>query len=143
MAYGGHSRRQGGRARLIVIDRPVLDFLANIPALRHLIADYQLAEPPGHYFINDAGAIWRQIAETLHLMTPEEQQHLRDFLAREGISGFYRVWELAASGQRVKKRQECLPLCVAYDAQACWLSRSAINASALLMRSTLRDLPIA
>ncbi|VTN10698.1 Putative transcription regulator (DUF1323) [Raoultella terrigena] len=45
---------KGGRARLIVIDRPVLDFLANIPALRHLIADYQLAEPPGHYFINDA-----------------------------------------------------------------------------------------
>lgn len=92
---------KGGRARLIVIDRPVLDFLANIPALRHLIADYQLAEPAGHYFINDAGAIWRQIAETLHLMTPEEQQHLRDFLAREGISGF--LSRLGISGERSKE----------------------------------------
>ncbi|SAP73100.1 putative negative regulator [Klebsiella oxytoca] len=37
---------KGGRARLIVIDRPVIDFLANIPALRHLAIDNQLAEQP-------------------------------------------------------------------------------------------------
>ncbi|BBV75295.1 hypothetical protein electrica_01371 [Klebsiella electrica] len=79
---------KGGRARLIIIDKTVLDFLANIPALRHLLTEHQLAEPSSHYFVNDAGAIWRQIAETLHLMTIEEQQHLRDLLAREGISGF-------------------------------------------------------
>lgn len=35
---------KGGRARLIVIDRPVIDFLTNIPAFRHLNEEYQLAE---------------------------------------------------------------------------------------------------
>ncbi len=79
---------KGGRARLIVIDKPVLDFLANIPALRHLLTDYQLAEPSGHYVVSETDAIWRQITEILHLMTTEEQQHLRDLLVREGISGF-------------------------------------------------------
>ncbi|HHR3291483.1 TPA: YfeC-like transcriptional regulator [Klebsiella oxytoca] len=79
---------KGGRARLIVIDRPVIDFLANIPALRHLAIDNQLAEQPVKYFVNDADTIWRQIVETMHLMTPTEQLHLRDLLAREGISGF-------------------------------------------------------
>lgn len=50
---------KGGRARLIIIDKPVLDFLANIPALRHLLTEHQLAEPSSHYFVNDAGAIWQ------------------------------------------------------------------------------------
>ena len=78
---------KGGRARVIVIDKAVIDFLANIPALRHLTLDNQLAEPVVKYFVNDADTIWRQIVETMHLMTPAEQLHLRDFLAREGISG--------------------------------------------------------
>lgn len=89
---------KGGRARLIVIDKSVLDFLANIPALRHLLTENQLAEPTSHYFVNNADAIWRQIAETLHLMTAEEQQHLRDLLAREGISGF--LSRLGISGEK-------------------------------------------
>ncbi len=38
--------------------------------------------------VNEADAIWRQITETLQLMTPAEQLQLRDLLAREGISGF-------------------------------------------------------
>ena len=73
---------------MIVIDKAVIDFLANIPALRHLTLDNQLAEPVVKYFVNDADTIWRQIVETMHLMTPAEQLHLRDLLAREGISGF-------------------------------------------------------
>lgn len=80
---------KGGRARLIVIDKAVIDFLANIPALRHLAIDSHLAEQqPVKYFVNDADTVWRQIVETMHLMTPTEQLHLRDLLAREGISGF-------------------------------------------------------
>ena len=79
---------KGGRARLIIIDKSVIDFLVNIPALRHLTIDNHLAEPPVTYVVNDADTIWRQIVETMHLMTPTEQLHLRDFLAREGISGF-------------------------------------------------------
>ncbi|AEG95001.1 TPA: putative DNA-binding transcriptional regulator [Klebsiella aerogenes] len=79
---------KGGRARLIVIDRPVIDFLTNIPAFRHLNEEYQLAEQPSGYFINEADAVWRQIADTLQLMTAAEQTHLRDLLARDGISGF-------------------------------------------------------
>jgi hypothetical protein len=79
---------KGGRARLIVIDKTVIDFLTNIPALRHLAIDSQLAEQPVRYFVNDADTVWRQIVETIQLMTPTEQLHLRDLLAREGISGF-------------------------------------------------------
>lgn len=43
---------------------------------------------PSGYFINEADAVWRQIADTLQLMTAAEQTHLRDLLARDGISGF-------------------------------------------------------
>ena len=79
---------QGGKARLVVIDQPVREFLTNIPARRHLLTDNHLAESPGAYLVNEADAIWRQITETLQLMTPAEQLQLRDLLAREGISGF-------------------------------------------------------
>lgn len=72
----------------MVIDQPVLEFLTNIPARRHLFSDNDLAESPGAYLVNEADVVWRQITETLHLMTPEEQLRLRDLLAREGISGF-------------------------------------------------------
>jgi hypothetical protein len=53
---------KGGRARLIIIDKSVIDFLANIPALRHLLTDNHLAEPPVTYFVNDAGLIWRRLS---------------------------------------------------------------------------------
>ncbi|HDG8139211.1 MerR family transcriptional regulator [Klebsiella quasipneumoniae] len=79
---------KGGRARLVVIDQPVREFLTNIPARRHLFSENHLAESPGAYLVNEADAIWRQITETLQLMTPAEQLQLRDLLAREGISGF-------------------------------------------------------
>lgn len=117
---------KGGRARLVVIDQPVREFLTNIPARRHLLTDNHLAESPGAYLVNEADAIWRQITETLQLMTPAEQLQLRDLLAREGISGFL-----------------TLPLFQLRRRQDAWPSRSAIKASALLIRSTLRDLPIA
>ncbi len=71
----------------MVIDQPVREFLTNIPARRHLLTDNHLAESPVHT-VNEADAIWRQITETLQLMTPAEQLQLRDLLAREGISGF-------------------------------------------------------
>ncbi len=71
----------------MVIDQPVREFLTNIPARRHLLTDNHLAESPC-IPVNEADAIWRQITETLQLMTPAEQLQLRDLLAREGISGF-------------------------------------------------------
>lgn len=79
---------KGGRARLIVIDKSVINYLANIQSLRHLTIDNRLEDLPGNYFVNDADAIRRQIVETLHLMSLPEQLQLRDLLAREGISGF-------------------------------------------------------
>ena len=79
---------KGGRARLVVIDKPVLEFLTNAPARRHLFTDNHLAESTGAYLVNEADVVWRQITETLQLMTPAEQLQLRDLLAREGISGF-------------------------------------------------------
>lgn len=86
---------KGGRARLVVIDQPVREFLTNIPARRHLFSDNHLAASP-------------------------------------------------ARRNRQKKRQEyILPLYHLRPRQDAWPSRSAIKASALLIRSTLRDLPIA
>jgi hypothetical protein len=82
---------KGGRARLIIIDKPVLDFLANIPALRHLLTEHQLAEPSSHYFVNDAGAIWRQIAETLHLMTMKSSSACGTFSPVKESAGSCRV----------------------------------------------------
>lgn len=71
----------------MVIDQPVREFLTNIPARRHLLTDNHLRNRRA-YRVNEADAIWRQITETLQLMTPAEQLQLRDLLAREGISGF-------------------------------------------------------
>lgn len=83
MADGTDPRSQR-RTRSPYRHRQVGDrFLANIPALRHLAIDNQLAEPTVKYYVNDVDTIWRQIVETMHLMTPTEQLHLRDFLARE------------------------------------------------------------
>ncbi|MEN0614192.1 YfeC-like transcriptional regulator [Klebsiella indica] len=79
---------KGGRARLIVIDQAVIDYLANSKEFRGLTIDNQLAEAPVNYFVNDADAVRRQIVETLHLMSRSEQLQLRDLLVREGISGF-------------------------------------------------------
>lgn len=79
---------KGGRARLIVIDQAVIDYLANSKEFRGLAIDNQLAEAPVNYFVNDADAVRRQIVETLHLMSRSEQLQLRDLLVREGISGF-------------------------------------------------------
>lgn len=135
---------KGGRARLVVIDQPVREFLTNIPARRHLLTDNHLAESPGAYLVNEADAIWRQITETLQLMTPAEQLQLRDLLAREGISGFScPPRQSPVRNNRQKKRQGNLPLFQLSRRQDAWPSRSAIKASALLIRSTLRDLPIA
>lgn len=71
----------------MVIDQPVREFLTNIPARRHLLTDNHSGITSA-YRVNEADAIWRQITETLQLMTPAEQLQLRDLLAREGISGF-------------------------------------------------------
>ena len=48
---------KGGRARLVVIDKPVLEFLTNAPARRHLFTDNHLAESPGAYLVNEAEGI--------------------------------------------------------------------------------------
>lgn len=86
----------------MVIDQPVREFLTNIPARRHLLTDNHLAESPSAYTVNEADAIWRQITETLQLMTPAEQLQLRDLLAREGISGFLARLGIASRNNRQK-----------------------------------------
>ncbi|MDF7680678.1 putative DNA-binding transcriptional regulator [Enterobacteriaceae bacterium ESL0689] len=79
---------KGGRARYIIIDKSVRDYLANAPKIDLLPTDSQLAEPTAHYFVNDADIIWRKITAILHAMNAEELQGLWDFLAREGLKGF-------------------------------------------------------
>ena len=79
---------KGGRARLIFMTPQVLDYLANIPALRHLTADSQIDEPMQSYSVRQDDVLWRQIADVLQNMTPVEQQRLHRLLSREGICGF-------------------------------------------------------
>ena len=79
---------KGGRARLIFITQQVLDYLANMPALRDVSADNQMQEPVRSYSAKESDVIWRQITDVLQNMTPTEQQRLQLLLSREGISGF-------------------------------------------------------
>lgn len=79
---------KGGRARLIYITQQVLDYLANMPALRDVCADNQMQEPVRSYSAKESDVLWRQITDVLQNMTPVEQQRLQLLLSREGISGF-------------------------------------------------------
>lgn len=79
---------KGGRARLIHIDERVREYLANIPALRHLSLSWQLGEPETHYLPQTNDAVWLKIVDTLSMMTPAEKQSLQRLLVREGLSGF-------------------------------------------------------
>ena len=79
---------KGGRARLIYITQQVLDYLANMPALRDVSADNQMQEPARSYSAKESDVLWRQITDVLQNMTPVEQQRLQLLLSREGISGF-------------------------------------------------------
>lgn len=79
---------KGGRARLIYITQQVLDYLANMPALRDVSADNQMQEPVRSYSAKESDVLWRQITDVLQNMTPVEQQRLQLLLSREGISGF-------------------------------------------------------
>lgn len=87
---------KGGRARVVIIDKQVLDFLTNLPQLHALLSDLQLAEPTAHYFVNNPEIIWRQLAEILHHLSVEEQQRLLDLLVREGITGFLSRLDIAS-----------------------------------------------
>ncbi|WP_318242891.1 YfeC-like transcriptional regulator [Kluyvera cryocrescens] len=79
---------KGGRARLISITPAVLEYLANMPALRNVSAENQMQEPVRSYSARESEVVWRQITDVLQNMTPVEQQRLQLLLAREGISGF-------------------------------------------------------
>ncbi|STV10516.1 putative negative regulator [Klebsiella pneumoniae] len=127
----------------MVIDQPVREFLTNIPARRHLLTDNHLAESPGAYLVNEADAIWRQITETLQLMTPENSCSSAICWPGKGLVVSCPPRH-RQSGITDKKNGRVTCRCFSCDArQDAWPSRSAIKASALLIRSTLRDLPIA
>ncbi|BBT70088.1 MULTISPECIES: YfeC-like transcriptional regulator [Enterobacteriaceae] len=79
---------KGGRARLIFMSQEVRDYLANIPALRHMMTTNQIDEPTPGYSAKASEVVWQQIADVLQNMTPVEQQRLHRLLAREGICGF-------------------------------------------------------
>ena len=79
---------KGGRARLISITPAVLEYLANMPALRNVPAENQMQEPVRSYSARESEVVWRQITDVLQNMTPVEQQRLQLLLSREGISGF-------------------------------------------------------
>ena len=80
-----------------------------------------------------------QIVDTLENMTQLEQERLHVLLKREGISGFLTRPVLL----NYTHKNGRLPCRFASQAVLLLVSRSAINPRALLIRATLRDLPIA
>lgn len=79
---------KGGRARLIHINDDVREFLATTPKLRHLSLSLPAATEQITAYERHHDPVWRQIHDTLILMTPAEKQRLQTLLVREGLSGF-------------------------------------------------------
>jgi hypothetical protein len=131
---------KGGRARLIHIDKNVRHFIMKTPTMRQRHPGLAGRALP-HYEADKQTSALLKINGVLQNMTPLEQERLAVLLAREGIQGFLQSLGITAIDAG-KKTAGNLPFSF-YVPSYCWLSRSAIKSSALLIRSMLRDLPIA
>jgi len=79
---------KGGRARLIVIDKQVRQFVMKTPSMRQRHSPYAVTEPAVPYISARESGLLPEIIRVLQNMTDEEQQQLAHMLAREGIRGF-------------------------------------------------------
>lgn len=79
---------KGGRARLILINRPVHDFIMKTSMMRQRHSLTSAAETVAEYNYNNLSPALRQICTVLQNMTPAEEKMLERFLAREGLREF-------------------------------------------------------
>ena len=73
---------KGGRARLILVDTQVCDFIHNTPML------LEAEEPLAEYAPGIRTPAYRQIISAIDNMTHSEQEKVAQFLSREGIRNF-------------------------------------------------------
>ncbi len=79
---------KGGRARLIHIDKSVKEFIMKTPVLRHRLSASALKESASDFNAVPLSRSLRLIMNVLQNMTPDEQDRLEKFLAREGLRVF-------------------------------------------------------
>lgn len=78
---------KGGRARLIHINKPVLEFIMQTSMMRERQSQHSLAEPAAPYDRHNSSPAFIQICNVLQNLTPSEEQRLKAFLMREGLRG--------------------------------------------------------
>lgn len=79
---------KGGRARLILIDKQVRQYIMKTPSMRQRQLSYSIAEPTVPYANPSMTGLLPEITRALQNMTDDEQYQLARMLAREGIRGF-------------------------------------------------------
>ena len=79
---------KGGRARLILVDTQVCEFIQNTPAFHNTPMLLEAAEPLAEYAPGIRTPAYRQIISAIDNMTHSEQEKVAQFLSREGIRNF-------------------------------------------------------
>ena len=79
---------KGGRARLILVDTQVCEFIQNPPAFHNTPMLLEAAEPLAEYAPGIRTPAYRQIISAIDNMTHSEQEKVAQFLSREGIRHF-------------------------------------------------------
>lgn len=79
---------KGGRARLILVDTQVCEFIQNTPAFHNTPMLMEAEERIAEYAPRARAPAYRQIINAIDNMTDIEQEKVAQFLSREGIRNF-------------------------------------------------------
>ena len=79
---------KGGRARLILVDTQVCEFIQNTPAFHNTPMLMEAEERIAEYAPGARAPAYRQIINAIDNMTDIEQEKVAQFLSREGIRNF-------------------------------------------------------
>lgn len=79
---------KGGRARLILLDTHVCEFIQNTPAFHNTPMLLEAEESLAEYAPGMRTPAYRQIISVIDNMTHSEQEKVAQFLSREGIRNF-------------------------------------------------------
>ena len=77
---------KGGRARLILVDTQVCEFIQNTPAFHNTPMLMEAEERIAEYAPGARAPAYRQIINAIDNMTDIEQEKVAQFLSREGIA---------------------------------------------------------
>ncbi|WP_113403752.1 MerR family transcriptional regulator [Escherichia coli] len=79
---------KGGRARLILVDTQVCEFIQNTPAFHNTPMLMEAEERIAEYAPGARAPAYRQIINAIDNMTDIEQEKVAQLLSREGIRNF-------------------------------------------------------